>query len=63
MKIVFYNVKKREKVTIDSGNITKKKYEWETKAGSTQFCYALKAIDIDGTRLTKFCNEFDWNML
>ena len=60
MAIEFYNVKKREKVQIDESKIEKKKYE--TKRGeTTQVRYAFKAVDNDGTNLTKFCSEADWN--
>ena len=63
MNIVFYNVKKREKVSIDSADVAKEKYEAKTKVGATYHRYALKAVDDDGTKLTKFCNESDWNFV
>ena len=63
MEILFYNVKKREKVAINSENVTKEKFEQKTKSGSHQVRYALKAIDDDGVRLTKFCSKSDWQMI
>ena len=63
MEIIFYNVKKREKVAISSENVTKKKYEKKTKSGSPQIRYALKAVDDDGVGLTKFCSKSDWDMI
>ena len=63
MAIEFYNVKKRTKVSIDESKIEKKTYERETKAGKKQVRYAFRAVDDDGTNLTKFCSEADWNKL
>ena len=63
MAIEFYNVKKKKKVSISESDIEKVKYERETKSGSTQIRYAFKAVDDDGTKLTKFCSEADWNKI
>lgn len=63
MAVEFYNVKKREKVSIDDSAIEKVKYEREAKDGSTQIRYAFKAVDDDGTNLTKFCSKADWDKL
>ncbi|RAP28962.1 hypothetical protein DID78_04240 [Candidatus Marinamargulisbacteria bacterium SCGC AG-343-D04] len=63
MSIEFYNVKKKKKVSIDESKVEKVKYERETKSGSTQIRYAFKSVDDDGTSLTKFCSETDWNNL
>jgi hypothetical protein len=63
MAVEFYNVKKKKKVSIDDSSIEKVKYERETKTGKTQIRYAFKAKDDDGTSLTKFCSESDWNNL
>ena len=63
MAIEFYNVKKKKKVSIEESSIEKVKYERETKSGSKQVRYAFKAVDDDGTSLTKFCSEADWNAL
>ena len=61
--IEFYNVKKREKVQISESDVQKIKYERELKDGSTQTRYALKAVDDDGTKLTKFCSQKDWDAI
>ena len=52
-------------ITVKSINkkIEKKTYERETKAGKKQVRYAFRAVDDDGTNLTKFCSEADWNKL
>ena len=63
MEILFYNVKKREKVAINSEKVTKEKFERKTKSGAHQVRYALKAIDDDGVRLTKFCSKSDWQTI
>jgi hypothetical protein len=62
MAIQFYNVKKREKVSVDESQVKKVKYERKT-GGGPQVRYALKAQDDDGTNLTKFCSEADWKAL
>ena len=59
--IEFYNVKKRKKVQIAEGDVTKTSYERKLKDGSTQTRYAFKAQDDDGTNLTKFCSKADWD--
>lgn len=61
MAIEFYNVKKRKKVSIDESNIEKVKYDRTLKDGSVQTRYAFKAVDDDGTNLTKFCSKSDWD--
>lgn len=61
MAIEFYNVKKRKKVSIDESNVKKKKYERKLKDGSTQTRYAFRAVDDDGTNLTKFASKADWD--
>lgn len=58
MAIEFYNVKKRKKVSINESDIKKTKYE-----GKGKVRYAFRAVDDDGTKLTKFCSESDWNNL
>lgn len=60
MAVEFYNVKKRAKVQIEESNITKVKWEKESKDGKVQVRYGLKAQDDDGTNLTKFVKEADW---
>ena len=59
--IEFYNVKKRKKVSIDEKDIKKVQYERELKDGKTQIRYAFKAVDDDGTNLTKFANKESWD--
>jgi hypothetical protein len=63
MATEFYNVKKRKKVTVDESAITKVTYERKTSSGDTQIRYAVKAVDDDGTNLTKFCSKTDWDTI
>ena len=62
MDIQFYDVKSRQKVSIPESDIRKTKFERTTKDGSTQTRYALRAVH-DGTNLTKFCSQADWEAL
>lgn len=62
MAIEFYNVKKRKKVSIDEKSVKKVKYERKTSKG-VQVRYAVKAVDNDGTNLTKFCSKADWDKI
>ena len=62
MAIVFYNVKKRKKVSIDESSVEKVEYKKETSKG-LQVRYAFKAVDDDGTNLTKFCSKADYDAL
>lgn len=59
----FYNVKKRAKVKIADAKCTKVVYTRKTKAGTTQKRYAVKAKDDDGTNLTKFIKQADYEKL
>ncbi|MEI6057181.1 MAG: hypothetical protein WCR55_14125 [Lentisphaerota bacterium] len=52
----FYNVKKRESVTIDEKKCTKIVYKKEG-AEKVQERYALRAQDTDGTKLTRFISK------
>ena len=61
--IEFYNVKKKKKVQIDESNVEKHSYENTTKTGKTSIRYAMKAVDDDGTKLTKFCSKADYDKL
>ena len=63
MAIQFYNVKKRKKVEIDESDVEKVTYDRKLKDGKTQTRYAFKAQDDDGTNLTKFCSEVDYEAL
>lgn len=58
----FYNVKKRESVTIDEAKCTRVIYKRETAAGA-QERYAVRAKDNDGTNLTKFINKATFDSL
>ena len=60
MAIEFYNVKKRKKVSIDESTIQKKEYVRDTSKGK-QVRYAFKAVDDDGTNLTKFVSKADYD--
>lgn len=53
----FYNVRKKEKVEISGDNVKAVKYERTTKNGKTVIRYGVRAVDDDGTKLTKFCNK------
>ncbi len=61
--IEFYNVKKKEKVSINEADVKKHSYETTTKTGKKSVRYALKAVDEDGTKLTKFCSKADFDKL
>tara|TARA_A100001011_G_C14011185_1_gene715495 strand:+ start:607 stop:798 length:192 start_codon:yes stop_codon:yes gene_type:complete len=59
--IEFYNVKKKSKVQIPNEEVKKVKFEKASKNGVIRVRYAFKAVDEDGTKLTKFCSEADYN--
>ncbi|MSR88359.1 MAG: hypothetical protein EXS67_01730 [Candidatus Margulisbacteria bacterium] len=61
--IEFYNVKKKAKVKISPAKVEKVTYDRTLKDGKVQRRFAFKAVDDDGTKLTKFCSEKDWNAL
>jgi len=61
--IEFYNVRKKEKVQIDESKVTKKSMEKTTKTGKISVRYSLKAVDDDGTKLTKFCSKADFDKI
>jgi len=61
--IEFYNVRKKKKVKIDESKVEKHSYKQTTKAGKKSVRYALKAVDDDGTKLTKFCSKADHDSL
>lgn len=60
--IEFYDVKKREKVSVPVSQVKRVKYERETKDGGTQVRYAVKA-EFDGSKLTKFVGKDLWDQL
>lgn len=55
----FYNVKKRKLVEIPESQIKKTTY----KGRGNQLRYAARAIDDDGTKLTKFVSKETWDSL
>ncbi len=61
--IEFYNVRKKKKVSISEADVEKHAYEKTTKTGKQSIRYALKAVDEDGTKLTKFCSKADYDNL
>jgi len=61
--IEFYNVKKKEKVQINEAQVEKHVYERKLKSGKMSKRYAFKAVDEDGTKLTKFCSKADFDAL
>ena len=61
--IKFYNVRKKDHVEIEESSVKKEKYEKTTKTGKLSIRYALKAVDDDGTKLTKFCSKADYDAL
>ncbi len=63
MPIEFYNVKKRTKVSVNESDVEKVTYDRQLKDGSTQTRYAFKAVDDDGTNLTKFCSKADYDAI
>jgi hypothetical protein len=58
MAIEFYDVKSREKVSIDESKVTKVTYQ--TKSGTR---YGLRAKTSDGRNLTKFVGKDAWDNL
>jgi hypothetical protein len=60
--VKFYNVKKRESVEIPENQCKKKIYK-KTKGGGPKESYALRAVDNDGTNLTKFIKKADFDAL
>jgi len=62
-EVEFYNVKKKTKVQIAAELVEKKTYQMVTKGGKASKRYALKAVDEDGTKLTKFCSKTDYDKL
>ena len=61
--IQFYNVKKKQKVEVDQSKVTKHAYEKTAKSGKLTIRYALKSVDEDGTKLTKFCSKADYDAI
>jgi hypothetical protein len=61
--IEFYNVRKKEKVSISKDKVEKKEYKRTLKSGKESIRYAFAAVDEDGTKLTKFCSKADYDSL
>ena len=53
----FYNVKKKETVSIPDKDVKAVEYERTTKNGKKVTRYGLRAVDDDGTKLAKFCSK------
>jgi hypothetical protein len=53
----FYNVKKKESVSIDDSEVDTVEYKRVTKTGKEVTRYGLRAVDDDGTKLAKFCSK------
>ncbi len=62
MKIEFYSVKKKGNVSISADKVQKVEFKRQTSKGQT-VRYAFKAVDSDGTKLTKFCSKADYDKL
>ena len=60
--IEFYDVKARAKVQVPMSDVKRKKYERETKNGTTQVRYAVRA-NHNGTNLTKFVSKDTYESL
>ncbi|OGV47555.1 MAG: hypothetical protein A2017_11315 [Lentisphaerae bacterium GWF2_44_16] len=58
----FYNVKKRASVNISDDKCTKVIYKRKTTKG-VQERYAVRAVDSDGSNLTKFINKKTFDTL
>jgi len=59
--IEFYNVRSKKKVQISEEKVSKSSFTKKTKKGVERTRYAFKAVDEDGTKLTRFCSEADFN--
>lgn len=57
MAVEFYDVKTRQKVSIDDKNVLKTTFE--TKNGQVR--YGLRGKTSDGRMLTKFISKGDWD--
>ena len=60
MSVSFYDVKTRQSVDVQDGDVSKTKYERKTKDGKTQVRYALRG-KYQGRNLTKFVNQATWD--
>lgn len=62
MEVEFYNVRKKTKVKISKSDVEKVEYKKKTSKG-VQIRYAFKAVDDDGTNLTKFVSKADFDII
>jgi hypothetical protein len=60
MSVSFYDVKTRQSVDVQDGDVSKTKYERTTKDGKTQVRYALRG-SYEGRNLTKFVSQATWD--
>jgi hypothetical protein len=58
----FYNVKKRANVKVADAKCTKVIFKKETSKGE-QLRYGIKAVDTDGTKLTKFVSKATYDAI
>tara|TARA_B100000035_G_scaffold315170_1_gene334236 strand:+ start:3201 stop:3389 length:189 start_codon:yes stop_codon:yes gene_type:complete len=61
--IEFYNVRKKEKVSVSKTEVEKVEYKSTSKKGKEIIRYGLKAVDDDGTKLTKFVSKDTYNSI
>lgn len=59
--IEFYNVRSKKKVQVPEERVSKSVYTKKTKKGVERTRYAFKAVDEDGTKLTRFCSKADFD--
>ncbi len=59
MAVEFYDVKTRQKVSIDEKNVMKTTFS--TKNGQTR--YGIRGKTSDGRMLTKFVSKADWDSM
>ena len=55
--IEFYNVRSKTKTQIDESGVEVVVYNNTTKTGKKVTRYGVKAVDADGTKLTKFISQ------
>lgn len=61
--IEFYNVRKKEKVTVSETEVEKVEYKSTSKKGKEVIRYGIKAVDDDGTKLTKFVSKATYDSI
>jgi hypothetical protein len=61
--IEFYNVRKKEKVTVSETEVEKVEYKSTSKKGKEVIRYGVKAVDEDGTKLTKFVSKATYDSI